>query len=96
MLSANDLSTVYEFVKATGDNNIKKMMTGPKMTAVHVGLLLKIVRASTAEEFWKYYESATYPRIKFTNDEDKLKETFWVTATDTFVQLGLATEAKAA
>jgi hypothetical protein len=96
MLTENDLTTVHEFVKATGDSNIQKMMVGPKMTAAHVGLLLKIVRACTAAEFFKYYETATYPRIRFNNNEEKIKETFWTTAAETFVQLGLVSVSKAA
>jgi hypothetical protein len=67
------------------------MMVGPKMTAVHVGLLLKVIRTAKAEEFVQYCEQNTFPRLKFTNDETKLKESFWATACDCFVQLGLAT-----
>jgi len=95
MLVAADLITVYDFVKATGENNIRKMMTGPKMTAVHVGLLLKVVRSCTAEDFGKCGETDTYPKMRFTKEEEKLKETFWKTACDTFVQLGLVTPSAA-
>jgi hypothetical protein len=96
MMTAADFATVYEFVKATGENNIRKMMTGPKMTAAHVGLLLKVVRSTTSEEFGKHGEAGTYPKIKFTNNEDPLKDTFWKTASETFVQLGLVTVTKTA
>jgi hypothetical protein len=91
MPTQNDLLTVYEFIKSTGENNIRKIMTGPKMTNHHVGVLLKVVRTSKPEEFAQFCETNTFPKMKFTNDEAKLKDTFWKTACDCFVQMGLAT-----
>jgi hypothetical protein len=96
MLQSNDLVSVYEFVKATGEGNLRKMMTGPKMTAAHVGLLLKVVRASKSDEFVKYCETNAYPKMKFNDQETKIRDTFWATACDCFIQLGLASTAKVA
>ncbi len=96
MLSTSDLATVYDFVKDTGEGNLRKMMTSPKMTTHHIGLLLKVVRNCKPDEFIRHAEAATYPKMKFNDNEDKLKETFWPTAFETFVQLGLATAQKAA
>jgi protein tyrosine/serine phosphatase len=96
MLTPNDLATVYDFIKQTGESNIKKMMTNGKMTATHVGLLLKVIRNSKVEEFAKYYETNSFPKTKYSNEEDKLKEKFWETAVDSFVGLGLAAHVKAA
>ncbi|MCC6278693.1 MAG: hypothetical protein IT289_12325 [Oligoflexia bacterium] len=96
MLTPADLSTVYEFIKQTGENNIKKMMTGGKMSPVHVGLLLKIVRACNLEEFTKHCEGSSFPKIKYKPEEDKIKEAFWGIASETFVSLGLVSVQKAA
>ena len=96
MLQANDLNTVYDFVKSTGEPNIRKMMTGPKMTNAHVGLLLKVVRSTKAEEFVKCAETESFPKIKFNDQETAIRDGFWKVAFETFVQLGLATVVKAA
>lgn len=95
MLQPSDLTTVYDFVKSTNEVNIRKMMTGPKMTGVHVNLLLKVVRTCKPEDFVKYGETSTFPKIKFNDQETAIRDTFWKTAEEAFKQLGLAT-AKAA
>src|SRR4051812_27320786 len=89
MADANQLVTVYDFIKSTGEGNIRKMMAGPKMTPAHIGLLMRLVRSCKAEEFVKYFEAGSFPKIKFSSAEDAIKEGFWGTAWNSFAQLGL-------
>ena len=95
-MNPNDLGTVYDFVKATGEGNVRKMMTGPKMTAAHVSMLLKLVRSQTTADFIKFCETDTFPKLKYSDAEASVKETFWKVACETFIQLGLISNTQAA
>lgn len=96
MFSASDYSTIYDFVKSTGEGNVRKMMTGTTMTPVHIGLLLKLVRGCTTQDFSKCGEGASFPNLKFSPQEREIKDTFWKTTCEACAKLGLVSAQNAA
>jgi hypothetical protein len=89
MYSPTELTSLHGFLKSTGEGNLKKMLSGGKMTEVHVGALVKIARASTEEAWLAHWEAGTFPKVKFTPAETALKETFYGVCGEACVKMGL-------
>jgi len=97
MHSEQDLSSLYDYLKATPEGPLKKMLTSPKMTEVHVRLLLKIVRGCSSSEFVQHAQAQSFPKVKLNAQEMAVKETLWPLAMETCKGLGLiGPEVKAA
>lgn len=93
MYSDQDLFSLYDFLRATPEAHLKKMMVSPKMTEAHLRVLLKIVRGSSQQDFVRLVQSADIPKMKLTAVEVAVKETLWQVSLDTCAQLGLLTTA---
>ncbi len=97
MYSEQDLLSLYDFLRATPEGHLKKMMVNAKMTDVHLRVLLKIVRGCPQPEFVQHAQNAGLPKMKFNANEAAVKENFWPICLETCAQLGLiAKAAKAA
>jgi hypothetical protein len=96
MYSPDELKSLHGFIRTTNEGNLKKMMAGGSMTDVHVGFLVKIARACTADEFATHWDAATFPKMKFTPAERGLQEKCYGIFAEACMKLGLLTAAKKA
>ena len=96
MYAENDLQSLHEFLRATSEGNLKKMMVSGPMTEAHLRVLLKIARAGSAGDFVAWANSDGFPKIKLSGPEQALKETFWTTALKACAGLGLISAAQKA
>ncbi|MCB0347901.1 MAG: hypothetical protein KDD37_03655 [Bdellovibrionales bacterium] len=94
MISASDLVTVHDFLKQTGEPNVRKMMK--EISPVHVGLLMKLVHICKDSEFAEHCEKNTFPKFKLNRSEEKIKENFWNDCCKAFISKGLASNQQAA
>lgn len=77
-MSAYDLTGLYDFLMQTPEKGLRNMLVDNKpISEVHLNMLLKIARASKAEEFAEYVTKDSFPKIKFGPAEIKIKEKFW-------------------
>lgn len=91
MYSPDELKSLHQFIRHTGEGNLKKMMTGGRMTDVHTGLLIKVARACNEDEFATHFEAGTFPRLKFTVNESAMKESCYGVFAEACAKLGLMT-----
>jgi hypothetical protein len=84
-----DLNTLHNFLMQTSESNLKRMLVDAKMTDAHLRLLIKIAKSSGHEELKACIENKTFPRVKFSPVESKLKETFWDVCLATLQSRGL-------
>lgn len=85
-----DYKGLYEFLTQTPEQGLRKMLVDPKaFTDVHFSLLLKTVRAGGEKEFVDCAENKTFPKVKMSPNETKLKENFWKDAIQTFNSRGI-------
>ena len=96
MYSPEELQSLHQFLKSTGEGNLKNMLCGGKMTEVHLRVLLKVARNSKPEEFSQHWEAATFPKVKFAPAESALKETCYPVFAEACSKVGLLTAAKKA
>lgn len=96
MYSQDELVGLYDFLKNTGEGNLKKMLVGPKFTDAHFRVLMKAVRGCKDSEFADHLLNNTLPKIKLNGPELALKETFWGAACEAFSALGLLNKKAAA
>lgn len=98
-MSSYDWNGLYDFLAHTPEQGLRKMLVdGKPMTDSHFSLLLKVVRAGSPE-FCKCAQEKSFPKVKFSPGETKLKDKFWDDCYATFNArgiLGPATGAKAA
>jgi hypothetical protein len=94
MIATSDLVMVHDFLKQTGESNIRKMMK--EISPVHVGLLMKLVHVCKDSEFAEHCEKNTFPKFKMNRNEEKLKETFWTDCCKAFITKGLVSRQQAA
>jgi hypothetical protein len=96
MYSHDDLKSVYGFLRATGEGNLKKMLVGGKMSETHLRMLLKVVRSVTEDDFIKHLEADTFPKVKLNAGELAVKESFWGVCGEACAKVGLLTVQKKA
>ena len=89
MYSPDDLKSLHGFIRHTQEGNLKKMMASPRMTDVHIGMLIKIARGCNEEEFATHFEAGTFPKIKFSPKETAMKETCYGVFAEACMKLGL-------
>lgn len=92
-MSDYDYSSLYQFLAQTPEQGLRKMLVDPKgFTDVHFSLLMKCVRAGE-KGFVECASGQTYPKVKFSPNEIKLKEAFWPLAIQTLNSRGLLSPA---
>ncbi|MFN7904974.1 MAG: hypothetical protein ACK5P5_07295 [Pseudobdellovibrionaceae bacterium] len=73
-----DMSALHDFLTQTPEQGLRKMLIDNKtFTDVHFNMLIKMVRGCNREQFSVHCEKNDFPKIKFSANEIKLKETFW-------------------
>lgn len=88
-----DLLSLYDFLRATPEGHLKKMMVSGKMSESHLRVLLKVVRSCSNQEFVQFVQSAGLPKMKLNANEMAVKETLWEISLETCAQLGLLPKA---
>ncbi|MCS6837509.1 MAG: hypothetical protein NZ480_01560 [Bdellovibrionaceae bacterium] len=95
MTQQYDLPGLYQFLFNTPEGGLRKMLVdGKPMTDVHFQLLMKVVKACKEEEFVKHIENQTWPKIKISPAEMKIKEHFWKDCFITFSARGILNPAQ--
>jgi len=85
-----DTSSLHEFLSHTPEKGLRKMLIdGQSLTELHFNLLLKVVRATSAEAFQDHFTNGDFPRIRFSPAEERLKERFWNSCAATLSERGL-------
>lgn len=77
-MNTYDMSALHDFLTQTPEQGLRKMLVDPKnFTEVHFNMLIKIVRGSSREQFAEFSDKNDFPKLKFSANEVKLKESFW-------------------
>jgi len=58
-------------------------------TDVHFQLLMKVVRGCDEPNFIQHFEKGDFPRLRFGNAEEKVREKFWKDCESWFLQRGI-------
>jgi|JI10StandDraft_1071094.scaffolds.fasta_scaffold340284_2 hypothetical protein len=99
-MSQYDPSEMHDFLSMTPEKGLRQILVDNKtFTNDHFSMMLKIVRNGSKETFCEHYTKNDFPKIKFTPNETKHKETFWATLGNVLGQKGIcqpATTPKAA
>jgi len=91
-MSQYDLNGLYDFLTNTPEKGLRaNLVDGKLFTEAHFQLLLKTVRSGNLEAFTSHFEKTDFPKIKFSANETKVKETFWKDLTTTLISRGLIT-----
>jgi hypothetical protein len=89
-MSQFDPNEMHDFLSMTPEKGLRQIMVDNKsFTGDHFSMMLKIVRNGSKESFCEHYEKSDFPKIKFTPNETKLKETFWSALTGVLSQKGI-------
>lgn len=92
-----DTSLLFNFLRETPEKGLRQILIDQKtFTDIHFQLLMKVVRGCDASAFDEHFVSQSYPRIKFSPAEEKIKEKFWKDCENCCSQRGLISSAKAA
>lgn len=95
-MSQYDTQSLFDFLLHTPEGGLRKMLVDRKqMTDVHCNLLLKIVKSCNAEQFGEHFEKQSFPRVRLSPAEEKLKEKFWGECTKTLLERGVLQPATA-
>lgn len=90
MKSGYDLPGLFQFLTQTPEQGLRKMLVdGKPMTDVHFSMMLKILRAGGESDFCGYADQKSFPKIKFSPNELKLKDKFWDDCFVTFQSRGV-------
>lgn len=93
-MSQYDLPGLFQFLTTTPEQGLRKMLVdGKPMTEVHFNLLMKVVRSGNEESFCSHIEASSFPKIKFSPNEHKLREKFWAECFKTFESRGILSPA---
>lgn len=93
-MSQYDLSGLYQFLHSTPEKGLRKMLIDPKtFSEVHFQLLMKVVRGCDEPSFVTHYEKADFPKMRFGNAEEKVREKFWKDCESCFLQRGILSPA---
>ncbi len=77
-MSQYDTHSLHDFLYHTPESGLRKMLVDHKnVTDVHCGLLFKIVKSCTPEQFGEHFDKQDFPKIRFGPAEMKIKEKFW-------------------
>lgn len=96
-MSQYDTHALHDFLFHTPESGLRKMLVDRnKMTDVHANLLFKIVKSCTPDQFGEHFSAMTYPKIRMSPNEEKLKEKFWGDVVAVLLERGLLQPAVAA
>ncbi len=85
-----DYNGLYQFLRQTPEGALRKMLVDNKsFTEPHFNLLMKVTRTSDEAQFCKNFEGQSFPRIRFSPAEEKLKEKFWADCQTCFLSRGV-------
>lgn len=89
-MSDYDYNGLFQFLAHTPEQGLRKMLVDQKPFGdVHFSLMQKIVRAGGENEFVELAKNQSFPKIKFSPNEIKLKENFWKDLTATCTSRGI-------
>jgi hypothetical protein len=89
-----DTGRLYQFLSQTPEKGLRQMLIdGKHFSEIHFNILLKVVRSSDEGSFGTHFEQGTFPKMRFNEKEEKLKEKFWKECTTCFSQRGLLSAA---
>ncbi|MBL7545193.1 MAG: hypothetical protein JNL11_15350 [Bdellovibrionaceae bacterium] len=89
-MSQYDPNEMHDFLSMTPEKGLRQILVDNKsFSNDHFSMLLKIVRTGNKESFCEHYTKNDFPKIKFSPNETKIKETFWATLTSTLGQKGI-------
>lgn len=89
-MSQYDTQSLYDFLFHTPEAGLRKMLVDKKnMTDIHCGLLIKIVKNCSMEQFAEHFEKKDFPKIRLGPAEMKIKEKFWDQCMVTLAERGL-------
>ena len=88
-MSQYDPNEMYDFLSMTPEKGLKQIMMDKSFNDVHFNMMIKIVRNGNKESFCEHYLKNDFPKIKFSPNETKIKETFWSTLTNVLSQKGI-------
>lgn len=96
MYSPDDLKSLHEFLKSTGESNLNRMLVDAKFESANFMIMMKIVRACTSDQFATHATDGNFPKIKLSAKEMDLKENFWATCLAQVESRGLISKQVAA
>lgn len=92
-----DFNGLHQFLSQTPEQGLRKMLVDPKgFTEVHFNLLIKTVRACPEPEFVEHAAKETFPKLRFSPAEIKVKDLFWKECIKTCTSRGILSATKAA
>ena len=89
-MSQYDTHSLHDFLFHTPEAGLRKMLVDRnKMTDIHANLLFKVVKACSPEEFGEHFDNKSFPKIRMSPNEDKLKEKFWDDVVSVLLERGV-------
>jgi len=89
-MSQYDTQSLHDFLSQTPESGLRKMLIDRKsLTDVHCNLLVKIVKACSADQFSEHFEKQDFPKIRMSAAEEKIKEKFWADCTTILLDRGV-------
>lgn len=89
-MSQYDPNEMHDFLSMTPEKGLRQIMVDNKsFTNDHFSMMLKVVRNGNKETFCEHYTKNDFPKIKFSPNETKIKESFWATLTTCLSQKGI-------
>lgn len=86
------LPQAYQFLLHTPEKGLRSLMMDPAFfSEVHFNLMLKIVRGCDEAAFCQHFSAQTFPKVKMSANEMKVKEKFWSDLEKKLLQQGLMT-----
>ena len=91
-MSQYDPHEIHGFLSQTPEKGLRQIMLDPKnFTEAHFNMLMKILRTCSKDTFVECFEKNEFPKIKFSPNELKLKETFWNACCSSLASKGIIT-----
>lgn len=84
-----DIDGLYEFLSSTPEKGLRNMLVDASFTEPHFNILMKVVRVCNSSQFAIAFEGKQFPKIRFNDKEERLKETFWSTSEKCFLDRGI-------
>ncbi len=89
-MSQYDSIEIHTFLSQTPEKGLKQIMLDPKhFTEIHFNMLMKILRNCSKETFIDCLDKNDFPKLRFTANELKLKETFWASCCQALASKGI-------
>jgi hypothetical protein len=89
-MSQYDTHSLHDFLLNTPEGGLRKILVDRvKTTDVHCNLLIKVARATNADQFGEHFNKQDFPKLRFGPAEEKLKEKFWADCTAMLLERGL-------